>query len=92
MLYQSSSGRGQSLVQEALIKAARINGHQKKSVRDDKNREDGIKQEARGIFGLLEKAAFHFGFFDLEVVMNRNLDKLFDRKERGVLKGDGDNR
>lgn len=28
----------------------------------------------------------------LEEVCERNIDKLFDRKERGVLKGDGDNR
>jgi NTP pyrophosphatase (non-canonical NTP hydrolase) len=27
---------------------------------------------------------------DLDLAAQRNLDKLFDRKERGVLKGDGD--
>ena len=29
---------------------------------------------------------------DMEEVAQANIDKLFSRKERGVLKGDGDNR
>ena len=29
---------------------------------------------------------------DLSYIANKNLDKLFDRKERGVLGGSGDNR
>lgn len=29
---------------------------------------------------------------DLEEIAERNLDKLFDRRDRGMLKGSGDNR
>lgn len=84
--------RGERLVLDSLLAAARINGHQKKSVRDDSNRESGIKAEAQKIFKNLQSAAHHLGLYNLDVVLETNLDKLFDRKDRGKLHGDGDNR
>lgn len=87
-----SPEKGKELVQEALLSAARINGHQKKSVRDDDNREDQIQHEVGKILRKIRKAAHHFGLRDLDVVTRRNLEKLFDRKARDVLQGDGDNR
>jgi NTP pyrophosphatase (non-canonical NTP hydrolase) len=87
-----SHEEGQKLVKEAFVQASKINGHQKKSVRDDVDKKDLIRADVFGIYKKLSKASHHLGVFNLEVVMNRNLDKLFDRKERGKLKGDGDNR
>ena len=68
----------------------------KKVVRDD----DGFLQEDRrqALIGELgdvlwyaSQAATELGV-DLEEVAIRSLDKLLSRKERGVLKGSGDNR
>ncbi len=84
--------QGEELVNEALLCATRINGHQKKSVRDEDNREDQIKGRITSIIRKLRKAAHHFGLRDLEVVARRNIEKLFDRKARDVIHGDGDNR
>lgn len=83
---------GETKVEEALLAAAKINGHQKKSVRDDTDKSEEIRKTARNIMLNLRKAAHHLGVYDIEVVMERNLRKLFDRKERNVLSGDGDNR
>ena len=88
----SPSNQGEELINEALLCATRINGHQKKSVRDEENREDQIKSQITSIIRKLRKAAHHFGLRDLEVVSRRNIEKLFDRKARDVLHGDGDNR
>lgn len=88
----SPSDQGEELVNEALLCATRINGHQKKSVRDEDNREDQIKGRITSIIRKLRKAAHHFGLRDLEVVARRNIEKLFDRKARDVIHGDGDNR
>ncbi len=95
--YSASEGtispeKGEELIQEALLSAARINGHQKKSVRDDDNRKEQIQRELSEIVRNLRKASHHFGLRDLDVVTRRNLEKLFDRKERNVLHGDGNSR
>lgn len=84
--------RGEELVQESLLQAARINGYQKKSVRDNADKQKAIKQAAQGVFSNLQKAAHHLGLYNLDVVLERNLNKLFDRKDRGKLHGDGDDR
>lgn len=84
--------RGKNLVQSSLLCATRINGHQKKSVRDEGNREKQIREELRKILMNIQKAAHHFGLRDFDVVTRRNIDKLFDRKARDVIHGDGDNR
>jgi len=83
---------GKEKVEEALLLAAQINGHQKKSVRDDADKTDHIEMALRNILLNLRQAAHHFGLFDIRVVMERNIEKLFDRKARDVLHGDGDNR
>lgn len=83
---------GEEKIQEALFAATEINGHQKKSVRDDANRRNHIKGCAQQIINCLEEASHHLGVFNLELVMKKNIDKLFDRKDRDVLHGDGDNR
>jgi NTP pyrophosphatase (non-canonical NTP hydrolase) len=83
---------GEKKIEEALLAAAKINGYQKKSVRDDADKSKGIRVAAKNIMLNLRKAAHHLGVYDIEVVMERNLRKLFDRKDRGVLQGDGDNR
>lgn len=83
---------GRGLIDDALVYAARINGHQKKSVRDDADRRAQIQNTANAIFVKLSEAAHHLGLYDIEVVMERNIIKLFDRKERDVLHGDGDDR
>ena len=83
---------GQARVQEAFLQAAKINGFQKKSVRDDADKVSHIEAAAANILFELRKAAHHFGLFDLRVVMRRNIEKLFDRKARNVIHGDGDNR
>lgn len=84
--------RGKSLVKDNLILAARINGHQKKSVRDDADKEDEIKSAVWRIYKNFHAAVHHFGLYDLNVVLETNLNKLFDRKDRDVIKGDGDER
>lgn len=88
----ADSDEGERQVELAFMAAAEINGHQKKSVRDDADKVDEIRVNVREIVKALRKAAHHLGVHDLDVVMERNLDKLFDRKERNVLHGDGDNR
>lgn len=87
-----SPKRGEELVEEALFCATKINGHQKKSVRDDDDRSGQIKKQVSNIVVKLQRAAHHLGVRDLDVVTRRNLEKLFDRKARNVLHGDGDNR
>jgi NTP pyrophosphatase (non-canonical NTP hydrolase) len=84
--------RGKNLVQSSILHAAQINGHQKKSVRDDDNRESQIQEELRKILVNIQKATHHLGVRDFNVVTRRNIEKLFDRKARDVLHGDGDNR
>ena len=78
--------------QNILLAAARMNGHQKKSVRDDDDRRSNFKRNLHTIIEEAQKLAHHSGLFDIRVVMERNIEKLFDRKARDVLKGDGDNR
>lgn len=80
---------------EALYKNAfRCAGRVKKILRGDTDREGKVK-EVRGLVGdivrRIEVLAAQYGS-SLDEVCETNLDKLFDRKDRGVLKGDGDNR
>jgi NTP pyrophosphatase (non-canonical NTP hydrolase) len=75
-----------------LLAAARMNGNQKKSVRDGDNRENRFNRNLKKVVLKAQKVAHHSGIFDLRVVMERNIEKLFDRKARDVLQGDGDNR
>jgi len=84
---------GQALFTNAAIICGRV----KKILRGDGNEEDRhIKVQiiSACIGDIVTRLQSLAGQFEvpLEEVCERNIDKLFDRKERGVLKGDGDNR
>lgn len=80
----------QALFKNTVMVAGRV----KKIVRGDSDR-DGKVIAIRGYVGdivrRIEGIASVRGV-SLGEVCDRNLAKLFDRKDRGVLKGDGDNR
>ena len=52
---------------------------------------DNIVDELGDVLWFVAMLARHLGF-SLEEVMRRNLDKLADRQNRGVIIGDGDKR
>lgn len=83
---------GERKVEQALLSATKINGCRKKAVRDGADNEKKIKRCAKNILNSFQEAAHHLGTYNLEVVMRENIKKLFDRKERNVLHGSGDNR
>lgn len=83
---------GREELESAFLEAAKINGHQKKMIRDNTDKSDLIKDCAESILLSFRTAAHHLGLFDIQVVMQRNVYKLLDRIERGVVHGDGDNR
>ena len=64
----------------------------KKVLRDGRefDRED-MASELGDILWYLSNLAYDAGL-GLDYIANHNLEKLFDRKERGVLGGSGDNR
>lgn len=64
----------------------------KKSLRGDKPlvKEDVLK-ELGDVLWYITSMSDDLGY-TLEDVMNQNIEKLSSRKERGVVKGDGDNR
>lgn len=61
----------------------------KKSIRDDKELE--LEKELGDVLWYLARLADELGY-DLSEVADTNLDKLLDRKDRGKIHGDGDNR
>ncbi len=68
----------------------------KKIIRDcngiiDEPAREGIKGEIGGVLWYLAAVCTELDF-DMSDVAQSNLDALFSRKERGVLKGSGDNR
>jgi len=65
-----------------------------KSFRGDyplESKRDEIVKELGDVLWYINAIANEFGS-SLEEVAAVNLNKLYDRKDRGVLKGDGDNR
>lgn len=64
-----------------------------KGIRDGfpDNYSEGIKRELGDILWMLTAVALDEGF-SLEEIAQANLVKLYDRKERGVLSGSGDDR
>lgn len=54
-------------------------------------RRDGIKKELGGVLWYVAAVAREFGF-SLDITAMDNLDELALRKERGTIKGDGDDR
>lgn len=81
-------------IQALFENSTRLAGRVKKILRGDPDQEGKVK-EVRGYIGdilrRIEVLAIQRGA-SLETVCDMNLDKLFDRKDRGVLKGDGDKR
>jgi len=76
--------------------AGEVAGKVKKIFRDrsgeisDADRED-LKSELGDVLWYLAQICTELGL-TLEEVAGHNLEKLFDRLERGQIKGDGDNR
>lgn len=77
-----------------LFSACRLAGRVKKVLRGDdlEGKVDEIKLEIGKIVRAVESIAVGNLNSSLDEVCDRNLDKLFDRKDRGVIKGDGDSR
>lgn len=82
-------------------KAAKISGNMKKIMRDyggdieDEEAQGKVEAISQMVVELLndcQTIAHCIGCYNLQIVFMKNIDKLFDRQERGVLKGDGDNR
>ncbi len=80
---------------EFLGKVSELAGHCKKICRGDDNRNAKIVLVGAIISTIMEYVNQYIPGDEDEaysLVCDTNLDKLFDRKERGVLKGCGDNR
>lgn len=84
-------------VADKIAKAVRrvgikINNNEIIFVREDSFQfTDNIVDELGDVLWFVAMLARHLGV-SLEEVMRRNLDKLADRQNRGVIIGDGDNR
>lgn len=63
----------------------------KKHIRDGKELDEDFAKELGDCLWYLSQIANEFDV-NLSEVAEANLDKLFDRKERDKLEGDGDNR
>lgn len=79
-----------------LSEAGEIQGKYKKIIRDKDgivSKEDALEmvKELGDLQWYIANLATELGY-SLEDVCNMNLDKLASRKERGVLRGSGDNR
>ena len=73
-----------------------VNEHIGKCVRDDnghftQERIEKLSKEIGDVFWYLCRLCRHFNL-KLSDVLEKNLNKLFDRKKRGVIKGDGSDR
>jgi len=63
-----------------------------KYFRGDKPRPiEDLRKELGDVLWFVSQLCNRFGW-DMEDVMQENIDKLFDRATRDVLRGDGDNR
>lgn len=72
--------------------AGEFAGKVKKNIRDatTPNKEE-LAAELGDVLWYVAMCAYDLGL-DLSYIANKNLDKLFDRAQRGVLGGSGDNR
>ena len=66
-------------------------GKYKKQVRGDGSKYKEIREELGDVMWYLARI---FDMYDMKLieVLHENFVKLMDRKKRGVIKGDGDNR
>jgi len=74
-----------------LGEAGEIQGKIKKILRDGAVDPEAIAKEIGDLFYYLCRTCRAFGYNPSEV-LQMNIDKLFDRKDRGVLQGSGDDR
>ena len=65
--------------------------HLKKFIRDDNIAREELKKELGDAIYYLARICKQFGFEPSEVIQ-ANVEKLISRRERGKLRGDGDNR
>jgi len=91
-----SLNMGTNLIDDGLFCAGKIAGIIKKCARDDeweltdtKNRREMLEYYMSSLYTLIIKfcVSMNFAFSD---VLSMNIEKLWDRKERGVINGDGD--
>lgn len=75
-----------------VVSAAKIAGRAKKFLRDGVLKREVVVENLVRVLMSLGCLAFYFQGFNLQKVARGNITKLSDRKDRGVLKGDGDNR
>ncbi len=76
---------------EVVLLAGQIAGYQKKSLRDKTDFRDKFILAIGGIINRLH-AILGWDDGSFELIIQANMDKLSDRKDRGVLQGSGDNR
>jgi NTP pyrophosphatase (non-canonical NTP hydrolase) len=71
--------------------AGEVVEHLKKFIRDDNLAREELKKELGDSIYYWARICKQFGFEPSEV-MRANVEKLISRRERGTLRGDGDNR
>jgi NTP pyrophosphatase (non-canonical NTP hydrolase) len=71
--------------------AGEVAGKVKKFIRDGQMDDQATADELGDVLWYVARVADELGY-DLSEIAQRNLDKLEDRKTRGVLKGSGDKR
>ncbi len=76
--------------------AGEVAEHAKKVLRDDQgvvspDRREKIKKELGDVLWYVSNCCSELGL-SMGDVAQGNIDKLFDRKDRGVIQGDGDER
>lgn len=71
--------------------AGEVSGKFKKAIRDDYFDPEAVAKELGDCLWYLTEIGSHIGY-SLESIMELNVKKLTDRKERNVLHGNGDNR
>lgn len=74
-----------------LGEAGEIQGKLKKLVRDGSLDKKELAKEIGDLFWYATLLSRAIGYKPSDV-LQMNIDKLYDRKDRGVLKGNGDNR
>ena len=70
----------------------KLQGVIKKHVRGDFDTEELSKRSLEYLEALVSGLEIMLGDYSMETLAQRNHDKLMARKEKGTLKGDGDNR
>ncbi len=63
----------------------------KKSIRDDKELGDDVRDEIGDCLWYIARLLDELGY-DMSDAAEANIDKLFDRKDRGKIQGSGDDR